>query len=263
MEAIKEKCRQRLDMQRKSLISKYRRETQEKQHLLSQSKLRPSHSVRQAHQELLDTDALHALILTEAAQQAQYDDADCPQLSVEEWNREIDFIHRELNEYLARELLLSVESDEYYHDERYHQITAQEAEQIQEMYHPQSGESHIYVCPVCKSTVHRIQNSTRLCCERRGCVDVDVRVPELRVDYIMDMVMKLLVEHRKQQPQHSHPCQEEHSMKVTVSSLSECGMCDPPVYDENGQWVSNNENDALAVFVSCTQCHYLDFETIM
>lgn len=51
-------------------------------------------------------------------------------MSIEEWNHEIDSIHRELNEYLARELLLSVEQDEYYHDDKYLQYTAQEAEQI-------------------------------------------------------------------------------------------------------------------------------------
>lgn len=125
----------------------------------------------------------------------------------------------------------------------------------------------MYVCAVCKAYVHRIQNSTRVCCERRGCIDVDIRVPELRLDFMMEMVMKLVIEHRLQRLEatcgQGPECCEEKSIKVKVAALSEVGLCDPPTYDHNGQWVKNDDGDSLSLFVTCEECGYLDFESII
>lgn len=42
-----------------------------------------------------------------------------PEMSIEDWNREYEAIYRELNEYLARELIESNAQDEAYHFEKY------------------------------------------------------------------------------------------------------------------------------------------------
>lgn len=55
--------------------------------------------MKQAHEELMQTDALQGLIRETAV---EYENDFPAELSVEEWTREFEQIHRELNEYLAR-----------------------------------------------------------------------------------------------------------------------------------------------------------------
>jgi hypothetical protein len=45
-----------------------------------------------------------------------------------------------------------------------------------------NGDDNIYICALCKSYVHRIQGSNRICCERRGCIDLDMRVSSEYID---------------------------------------------------------------------------------
>lgn len=98
-----------------------------------------------------------------------------PEMSIEEWNREYDLIYAELNEYLAKELLEAQSMDEAYHYEKYEQINKQEVEHLSQMYNCDT--TNFYVCAICKSYVHRLQHPpSRICCERRGCIDLDLRV---------------------------------------------------------------------------------------
>jgi hypothetical protein len=53
-----------------------------------------------------------------------------PDLSVDDWNAELDQIKSELNQYLARELLLSTQFDEDYHFDKYNELSAKEVEEI-------------------------------------------------------------------------------------------------------------------------------------
>jgi hypothetical protein len=64
--------------------------------------------------------------------------------------------------------------DEAYHYERYQLQNSQEDMLRQQMLC--SGDDNIFICALCKSYVHRIQGSNRICCERRGCIDLDMRV---------------------------------------------------------------------------------------
>jgi rubrerythrin len=98
-----------------------------------------------------------------------------PEMSVEDWNREYDQIYRELNEYLARQLLEANANDEAYHYDKYEQLNSQELEHLNQMYN-NSDATSMYICAICKNYVHRIQNSSRVCCERRGCIDIDLMV---------------------------------------------------------------------------------------
>ena len=57
-------------------------------------------------------------------------------------------------------------------------MTKQEYEHFTHMYQVDTPEqSKFYICAVCKNYVHRLQNMpSRICCERRGCIDIDLRV---------------------------------------------------------------------------------------
>jgi hypothetical protein len=137
---------------------------------------------------------------------------------------------------LASQLLESIQQDELYHYEKYQQLNQQEVEHQHSLYN--TPVSTMYICPLCKTSyVHLLQNTTRVCCERRGCpIDLDIRVPELRVDFVMDSIMKMLVDHRQQCEEDTRGkcCMDERAIKVKVAALSEVGMCDPPVYDDQG-----------------------------
>jgi rubrerythrin len=118
-------------------------------------------------------------------EQYEEDQANLPPLSVEDWNAQYEQLMQELNEYLARELLESTAQDEAYHFERYQRSSEQEGEYLSQIYNESASHTaslfstcpdRMYVCAVCKSLVHRIQDTTRVVCERRGCVDLDMKV---------------------------------------------------------------------------------------
>jgi hypothetical protein len=44
------------------------------------------------------------------------------EMSIEEWQREFDQIYAELNQYLANELLQSIQNDELYHFQKYEEL---------------------------------------------------------------------------------------------------------------------------------------------
>jgi rubrerythrin len=97
-------------------------------------------------------------------------------LSVEEWQREYDLIYQELNNYLAQELLESTKHDENFHIQKYEELNQQEVEHLTQMYNNPDN-TNFYVCAVCKGYVHRLQNQpSRIVCERRGCIDIDLRI---------------------------------------------------------------------------------------
>lgn len=94
---------------------------------------------------------------------------------MDDWNREYEAIYQELNEYLAKELLEATTLDEAYHYEKYEQLNQQESEHLTNIY--QNDSTNFYICAVCKNYVHRLQHQpSRICCERRGCIDIDLRV---------------------------------------------------------------------------------------
>ena len=90
-------------------------------------------------------------------------------------------------------------------------------------------------------------------------------MPELRIEFVMNKVMKLLQDHREDcaQSGRSEPCCEERTISVKIAALSEVGMCDQAMYDENGQWIKNDDNDTLAIFLSCSECAFFDFESLL
>lgn len=59
-----------------------------------------------------------------------------PDLSIDEYIREFEQIHKELNEYLARQMIESTQFDESYHYERYEQHNQREADMLARTYDP-------------------------------------------------------------------------------------------------------------------------------
>lgn len=68
----------------------------------------------------------------------------------------------------------------------------------------------------------------------------------------MNMLMKVLLDHREQREETGQePCCEERCVKVKVAALSEVGM------------VESQMEDSLVMFVTCEQCNFLDFVTLI
>lgn len=147
-------------------------------------------------------------------------------MSVEEWQREYDLIYQELNDYLAQELLESTKHDENFHIQKYEELNQQEVEHLTEMYNNPDN-TNFYVCAVCKGYVHRLQNQpSRIVCERRGCIDIDLRIDQFRLEDVMNMVMKVLMDHREACNERGpEVCNVERSVKLKINALSEVGMC--------------------------------------
>lgn len=79
----------------------------------------------------------------------------------------------------------------------------------------------------------------------------------------MNIVMKLIIDHREASSENACPCNEERCLRVKVAALSEVGMCDQPIYDEQEQWVKNDDDDTLALFLTCESCPFFDFANLI
>jgi len=84
-----------------------------------------------------------------------------------------------------------------YHYEKYEQQNQKEMEHLAMIY-TAPEDTPFYICAVCKSYVHRLKNQpSRIVCERRGCIDIDLRISDFRLEDVMNMVMKVLMDHRE------------------------------------------------------------------
>ena len=84
----------------------------------------------------------------------------------------------------------------------------------------------MYICAICKGYVYRV-DKTRVSCEKPGCLDLDLHQDDFKLEYLMNLIMKVLLEHKQGLEEAGRPvCRLEETIKVRVQKLSECGLCD-------------------------------------
>jgi len=55
---------------------------------------------------------------------------------------------------------------------------------------------------------------------------LDMRLEQFRLEDVMNMVMKVLMDHRESASERGHQqCNQENSIKLKINALSEVGMC--------------------------------------
>jgi hypothetical protein len=61
------------------------------------------------------------------------------------------------------------------------------------MYDPNNNS--FYICAICKRYVYRI-SPTQIQCERPGCLDMDLRSDDFKLEDLMNMIMRVLIDHK-------------------------------------------------------------------
>ena len=167
------------------------------------------------------------------------------EISVDQFNEEYIQLMEELNQYLAKKLLESCNNDDALNYQRNYEFSKQQTETLAQMYDPTNNS--FYICAICKRYVYRV-NGTKVQCEKPGCLDLDLRCEDFKLEDLMNMIMRVLMDHKAHcEEQGLQICSEENHIKVKVQFLSECGLCDEEMAD------------CLAIFVTCDCCQFFDF----
>jgi len=117
-----------------------------------------------------------------------------PELSIDEWNDEYQQIMNEMNEYLAKMLIESAKQDESHQYESYQNLLEKDLEEMASFYDQNNND--FYVCAICKRNVYRVQGS-RVCCQRPDCINIDLGNENFKLEDLMHLVMKLVLDHRE------------------------------------------------------------------
>lgn len=117
-----------------------------------------------------------------------------PELSVDQFNEEYIQLMDELNQYLAKKLLDSCNNDDALNYQRNDEFTQQQTETLAQIYDPQNNS--FYICAICKRYVYKVMGS-RVQCEKPGCLDLDLRCDEFRLEDLMNCIMKVLIDHKQ------------------------------------------------------------------
>ena len=77
-------------------------------------------------------------------------------------------------------------------------------EQQAEMLDPDNNDS--CVCALCKNNVARRIQGTRIVCEMTGCLDIDLRFPDFRVEDVMIKLCQIVDEHKRNNEEQHTDC---------------------------------------------------------
>lgn len=62
------------------------------------------------------------------------------------------------------------------------------------MYDPNNNS--FYICALCKRYVYRV-GASKVQCEKPGCLDLDLKCENFKLEELMNLIMKVLLDHRQ------------------------------------------------------------------
>ena len=130
-------------------------------------------------------------------------------------------------------------------------------EQQAEVLDPANNDS--CVCALCKSNVARRVQSTKIICELPGCLDIDVKFADFRVEDVMIKLCQIVDEHKRHSEESNMDCCSTRSISVKDWNLQVV------LLDENFEFqpvtgeMHIGEKNSLALFIECDSCSFLDF----
>ena len=62
------------------------------------------------------------------------------------------------------------------------------------------------VCALCKSNVARRVQGTKIICEQQGCLDIDIKFEEFRVEDVMIKLCQIVDEHKRHSEESNMDC---------------------------------------------------------
>ena len=115
------------------------------------------------------------------------------------------------------------------------------------------------VCALCKRNVARRVSGTRIICEMQGCLDIDIKFEEFRVEDIMIKTCQIVDEHKRHSEESNMDCCSRRNISVKDWNLKVV------LLDENFEFkpvsaeLQAIEKQSLVLFMECDACRFLDF----